>query len=74
MSFFDLTLPVENGMTYYPGDTEPSIVQVGTASPWIVSELRLGSHTGTHVDAARDPDRRLSGRAICRAGRGRGRY
>ena len=45
MSFFDLTLPVENGMTYYPGDTEPSIVQVGTASPWIVSELRLGSHT-----------------------------
>ncbi len=53
MSFFDLTLPVENGMAYYPGDPEPSIVQVGVASPWIVSELRLGSHTGTHVDAAR---------------------
>jgi len=74
VSFFDLTLPVENGMTYYPGDTEPSIVQVGTASPWIVSELRLGSHTGTHVTrlvtaSGCDPDRRLSGRAICRAGR-----
>jgi kynurenine formamidase len=53
VSFFDLTLPVENGMTYYPGDPEPSIVQVGVASPWMVSELRLGSHTGTHVDAAR---------------------
>jgi len=26
MSFFDLTLPIENGMTYYPGDPEPRVV------------------------------------------------
>ena len=53
MSFFDLTLPVENGMTYYPGDPEPRITPVEVEPPWTVSELRLGSHTGTHMDAAR---------------------
>jgi kynurenine formamidase len=53
MSFFDLTLPVENGMTFYPGDPEPRILPVPVEPPWTVSELRLGSHTGTHMDAAR---------------------
>jgi len=53
VSFFDLTLPVENGMTYYPGDPEPRIARVEGEPPWMVSELHLGSHTGTHMDAAR---------------------
>ena len=53
MSFFDLTLPIENGMTYYPGDPEPRIARCDGEPPWTVSELRLGSHTGTHMDAAR---------------------
>ena len=53
MSFFDLTLPIENGMTYYPGDPEPRIARAAGEPPWMGSELHLGSHTGTHMDAAR---------------------
>ena len=52
MTFFDLTLPVENGMTYHPGDPDPRIARVEGEPPWTVSELHLGSHTGTHIDAA----------------------
>ncbi|MGA2529029.1 MAG: cyclase family protein [Acidimicrobiales bacterium] len=51
MSFFDLTVPIENGMTYFPGDPEPRVARVLGEGP-SVSELHLGSHTGTHVDAA----------------------
>ena len=49
----DLSHPVEAGMPVYPGDpgvaTEPatSIAADGVA----VTALRLGSHSGTHVDA-----------------------
>jgi arylformamidase len=53
MTFFDLTVPIENGMTVYPGDPEPRIARADVEPPWTVSELRLGSHTGTHIDAAR---------------------
>ena len=53
MIYFDLTLPLENGMTCYPGDPVPRIVTADVEPPWTVSELRLGSHTGTHMDAAR---------------------
>jgi arylformamidase len=51
--FFDLSQPVETGMTIYPGDPQPHIQPAaGTTAPWQVSELHLGSHTGTHIDAA----------------------
>ena len=62
MTFFDLTVPLENGMTFYPGDPEPRIARADVEPPWTVSELRLGSHTGTHIDAARhySPPRRRS--------------
>jgi kynurenine formamidase len=51
--FFDLSQPVEPGMTFYPGDPEPSIHPAeGVTAPWRVSQLSLGSHTGTHIDAA----------------------
>ena len=53
MTFFDLTVPIENGMTFYPGDPEPRIARAHVEPPWTVSELRLGTHTGTHIDAAR---------------------
>lgn len=51
--YFDLSQRIENGMSYFPGDPEP---QVGSAAqttpPWQVSDLKFGSHTGTHIDAA----------------------
>jgi len=50
---FDLSHRVENGMTFFPGDPQPRIKPADAASvPWRVSELHLGTHTGTHVDAA----------------------
>ena len=49
--FLDLTHRIENGMTFYPGDPEPRITPAETAAPWRVTELRLGTHTGTHMDA-----------------------
>jgi arylformamidase len=51
--FIDLSHFIENGMAYFPGDPEPRIGPAqGVAAPWRVSELILGSHTGTHMDAA----------------------
>ncbi len=51
--FIDLSHFIENGMAYFPGDPEPRISPAqGVAAPWRVSELILGSHTGTHMDAA----------------------
>lgn len=52
-TIFDLSQPVENQMTYFPGDPKPSIQPAAdVAAPWQVSQLHLGSHTGTHIDAA----------------------
>ncbi len=47
---YDLTRVLASGMPVYPGDPEVRIV-AGGASPWRVSALHLGSHSGTHVDA-----------------------
>ena len=50
--FYDLSQPVEAGMTIFPGDPLPAIQPAaGMATPWQVSELHLGSHTGTHIDS-----------------------
>ena len=39
-------------MPVYPGDPEPRLQPAeGIPAPWRVSELRLGTHTGTHIDA-----------------------
>ena len=51
--FFDLSQPVSTGMTIYPGDPLPAIQPAaGVEAPWQVSELHLGTHTGTHIDSA----------------------
>lgn len=48
----DLSHPIHTGMTVYPGDPEVSIdFGAGGEGPWRVSALRLGSHSGTHIDA-----------------------
>lgn len=51
--YFDLSHPIESNMTCYPGDPEPQIrPAAGVNLPWRVSELHIGTHTGTHIDAA----------------------
>jgi kynurenine formamidase len=49
---FDLSHAVEDGMAIFPGDPEPHIEDAGATEPWRVTALHLGSHTGTHIDAA----------------------
>ena len=49
----DLTLPVYPGMPVYPGDSNvvfrPALVH--EKDGFSVHELRMGTHTGTHIDA-----------------------
>lgn len=53
MKIIDLTQHIETGMTVYPGDPKVHIQVVHTydTHTWELRELKLGSHTGTHVDA-----------------------
>jgi arylformamidase len=54
MKLFDVTRQIRAGMPVYPGDPEVAIERVlslAGGAPANVSALRLGSHTGTHVDA-----------------------
>jgi arylformamidase len=47
--FIDITLPFSERLPVWPGDTPVTVVRsTGTAT---VSELRMSSHVGTHVDA-----------------------
>lgn len=53
---YDLTLPVSDRLPVWPGDPVPEVVPASSLSAgdgFNVSTLRLGSHTGTHVDAPR---------------------
>ena len=49
----DLSHPVRTGMTVYPGDPDVEVVPALTLDRdgVAVAAVRLGSHTGTHVDA-----------------------
>jgi arylformamidase len=49
----DLTYELKNGMTIYPGNPKPSFQEFMTIQKEGVNlmEIRMGSHTGTHVDA-----------------------
>ena len=50
---YDISMQISSDMFIYPGDLPPeiSIQQDYDMSGFRVSELVLGSHTGTHVDA-----------------------
>ncbi len=50
--YIDLSHPLENGMTYFPGDPEPRILPADATPPWRVTQLSIGTHLGTHIDAA----------------------
>ena len=53
MKMIDLTHTIRNGMPIYPGDPAPFIEPALTHENDYchVNLLRLGSHTGTHIDA-----------------------
>ena len=50
----DISVPVYSGMVYYPGDPGAEIAvsrSIDSGDIANITELRLGSHCGTHVDA-----------------------
>jgi arylformamidase len=47
---YDLTRPLKNGMEYIPGDPVPSFT-THFHDPYRITEINMGSHTGTHIDA-----------------------
>ena len=50
--YFDLSQPIQPGMTIYPGDPVPSFGPAeGVEPPWRVADLHIGTHTGTHIDS-----------------------
>jgi arylformamidase len=52
MQYFDLSHAILDGMSFYPGDPEPRLTPVAMPEPWRVTQLSMGTHTGTHIDAA----------------------
>ena len=50
----DITVPMTPGLVLYPGDTPPVVRRVnsvGQGAPLTASEVTIGCHVGTHVDA-----------------------
>ncbi|MGH2690071.1 MAG: cyclase family protein, partial [Actinomycetota bacterium] len=53
MEIFDVSQAVAHGMAVWPGDPEVAVspvLRVAAGDAANVSALRLGTHTGTHVD------------------------
>lgn len=53
VKWYDASLPLEEGMLSFPGDPAfecRQIFQTSTGAPFNLSALRMGSHTGTHID------------------------
>ena len=56
MSFYDISMPVQTGGIVYPGNPEIQIEPqqaISRGASANVSSITFGSHTGTHVDAAK---------------------
>lgn len=53
VKFYDVSLPIREGMIVYQGNPEPSIKRYSSIPQKKVNEslITLGSHTGTHVDS-----------------------
>lgn len=53
VKFYDVSLPIKEGMIIYPGNPEPLIRRYSSIPQNKVNEslITLGSHTGTHVDS-----------------------
>lgn len=48
----DMSRRLETGMPVFPGDPPVVLAPAGAQPPWQVTRLHLGSHSGTHIDAA----------------------
>jgi kynurenine formamidase len=48
----DLSHPLRTGMPVFPQDPEVVLEPADALEPWRVTRLALGTHTGTHIDAA----------------------
>jgi arylformamidase len=56
MSWVDISTPLVNGMTGFPGDPVfrlRRVRRIEAGDPYNLSSLSLGSHAGTHVDPPR---------------------
>lgn len=53
VKFYDVSLPIKEGMVVYPSNPSPSIRQYSVIPKNKVNEslITIGSHTGTHVDS-----------------------
>ncbi|MEK3884630.1 cyclase family protein [Paenibacillus sp. PL2-23] len=53
MKIIDLSIPIADGMSVYPGDPEVrvKVAHHHESHTWELRQLSMGSHTGTHVDA-----------------------
>jgi arylformamidase len=54
MRIYDVSVPLSGALPTFPGDPPfelQSICKIGPASPYALSRIACGSHTGTHVDA-----------------------
>jgi len=54
MEWIDISVPLKSGMVHWPGDPEVKIERVRDAEKGdrnTLSEMCMGAHTGTHMDA-----------------------
>lgn len=54
MEWIDISVPIQTGMVHWPGDPEVDIKRIRDAEKGdrnTLSEMYLGVHTGTHMDA-----------------------
>ena len=54
MEIFDISVPIRDGMLHYSGNPPVHVTRVSSledGEPANVSELDMGAHSGTHVDA-----------------------
>ena len=51
--YIDLTLPIEEGMPVWPGDSGPEFREVKSLEQdgYAVQSIRFSNHLGTHLDA-----------------------
>jgi len=51
--FFDVSLPIQEGMIVYPGNPKPSIRKYAQIPKDVTNEsvITFGCHTGSHVDS-----------------------
>lgn len=50
MRYYDVTRDLGNDMLVYPGDVRPEFHQ-SDAGNYLITSIRMSSHTGTHIDA-----------------------